>query len=245
MTYRFALNINDEKYPLSPEDGLDIGDLSELTGNLKKTFNQNKKEKCTLSAIENHGYTPNFFTKSEIIYNKFIRVHNDIQEKAINDLTKEEAAYATTLKRILGETKYIEPLDKDKKPLFRLTSKDIDTTAENYSVITTASGLVSEIGSPKLEDSRHIYLHSCDFKIYISAAQEELLKEHFKKNFLEVKFKQRRSSRTGRILNAVLISFKVKPDYTLSESLAQLTQEELNAYEEIKTQDDILKLLRS
>ncbi len=242
---KFALNINDTKSNLTPEDGIDIGDLSELTGHLRKVLDSKKNGKCTLSAIENHGYTPNFSTNSEKVYTNFIQVHKDIQEKSITDLNKEEAQYASTLKKILSNDKYIEPIDKNRQPLFRLTSKDIDATAENYSVLTTNSGIVSEIGSPKLEDARHIYLHNSDYKIYITAAQEQLLKDCYRKGFVELKLKQRRSIKSGRILNAILISFKIKPDTTLAESLSQLSQEELNVFENIQTQDDILTLLRS
>ena len=146
---------------------------------------------------------------------------------------------------MLSADKYVEPIDNEKKPLFRLTAKDIDATAENYSLITTQSGIVSEIGSPKLEDSRHIYLHNFDYKIYITAAQEILLKEHYRKGFIEIKLKQRRSTRSGRILNAVLIAFKVKPEITLRESLSELSKEELIIFENINSADDILTLLRS
>jgi len=243
--YKFALNINDEKNHLSPEDGLDIGDLSELTGTLKKVLQSKKNGKCTLSGVENHGYTPNFFTKSELVYTKFIEVHKDIQEKSVKDLNKDEAAYATTLKKILSTDKYLEPIDKDRRVLFRLTSKDIDTAAENYSVLTNRSGIISEIGSPKLEDARHIYLHNSEYKIYITAVQEQILKEQYRKGVVELKLKQRRSIKSGRVLNAILISIKVKPDSSFSESLSQLTQEELDVFENINTKDDILTLLRS
>lgn len=245
MSYKFALNINDDKQQLSPEDGLDFGDLSDLTGHLKKILNSKKEGKCTLSSIENHGYTPNFITKSEVVYDNFIRVHKNIQEKSINDLTKDEATYANTLKRILSTDKYVEPLDNNKQPLFRLTSKDIESTVENYSVITSQSGIVSEIGSPKLEDNRHIYLHNIDYKIYITAAQEQLLKEQYRKGFVELKLKQRRSIKSGRILNAILITLKVKSEETIAESLSSLTKEELTIFENINTQDDIITLLRS
>lgn len=245
MPFNFALNINDEKQGLTPEDGLDFGDLSELTGHLRKLLSSKKNGKCTLSSIENHGYTPNFTTQSEMVYTNFIRVHRDIQEKSIQDLNKDEATYAISLKKILSTDKYVEPLDNNKLPLFRLTSKDIDATASNYSVITMLSGMVTEIGSPKLEDSRHIYLHNLDYKIYISAAQEQVLKEEYRKGFIEAKLKQRRSTNTGRVLHAILIAFKVKPDITLQESLSQLTQDELSIFENINSSDDILTLLRS
>lgn len=243
--YRFALNINDEKNNLNPEDGLDIGDLSELTGNLKKALQSKKNGKCTLSGVENHGYTPNFSTASEFVYTKFIEVHKDIQEKSVKDLSKDEAQYATTLKKILSTDKYLEPIDNNKKPLFRLTSKDIDTAAENYSVLTTKSGIISEIGSPKLDDERHIYIHNIDYKIYITATQEQILKEHYRKDVVELKLKQRRSIKSGRILNAILVSYKIKPNSTFGESLSTLTQEQLNVFDNIKTKDDLLTLLRS
>jgi hypothetical protein len=243
--YKFALNINDEKNSLKPDDGIDIGDLSELTGQLKAVLNSKEDGKCTLSSIENHGYTPNFATASELVYTKFIRVHKDIQEKAITDLNKAEANYANTLKRILSIDKYVEPIDNNRQPLFRLTSKDIEATAENYSVITSKTGVISEIGSPKLEDNRHIYIHNIDYKIFITAAQEEILKEHYRKDTIEVKLKQRRSIKSGRIINATLISVTIKPDILLSESLSDLSSDELSIFDGIITHDDIIKLLRS
>lgn len=245
MEYRFALNINDDKDQLKPEDGIDVGDLSDLTGHLKKVINSRKEGKCTLFSIENHGYTPNFITKSEVVYSNFIKVHKDIQEKGIADLNKDEAKYASTLKRILSDDKYIEPIDNNRQPLFRLSSKDIDTIAENYSVITSKTGTISEIGSPKLEDKRHIYLHNLDYKIYITDTQEQILKDYYRKGILDLKLKQRRSSKTGRILNANLISIKIKSDISLSAAFGDLSEDELNIFEGINTHDDILKLLRS
>lgn len=245
MNYRFALNINDDKDQFKPDDGLDMGDLSDLTGYLKKVINSRKEGKCTLFSIENHGYTPNFITKSEVVYENFIRVHMDIQEKGIADLNKDEAKYATTLKRILADDKYIEPIDNNRQPLFRLTSKDIDTVAENYGVITTKIGILSEIGSPKLEDKRHIYLHNLNYKIYINDTQEQILKGHYRKGVLDLKLKQRRSSKSGRILNAILIGIKIKSDTTLTSAFESLSDDDLNIFEGITTHDDILKLLRS
>ncbi|HMO63471.1 MAG TPA: hypothetical protein PKC39_15185 [Ferruginibacter sp.] len=245
MMFKFALNINDDNQQLTPENGLDFGDLSELTSHLRKALESRRQGKCVLSSIENHGYTPNFTTESELIYNKFLRVHTDIQEKSIADLTKEEATYANTLKKILSTDKYVEAIDTNRKTLVKLTSKDIETIAENYSVITNQSGIVSEIGSPKLEDNRHIYLHSLDYKIFITAAQEQILKDCYRKGFVELKLKQRRSIKTGRILNATLIDLRIKPDITLAESLSNLSEDELAIFENINTVDDILTLLRS
>jgi hypothetical protein len=245
MSYKFALNINDDNQQLHPQDGLDVGDLSDLTGDLKKILNSKKEGKCTLFSIENHGYTPNFITKSEVVYSNFIKVHKDIQEKGISDLSKDEAKYANTLKRILGDDKYIEPIDNNRKSLFRLTSKDIDTVADNYSVITNRSGIISEIGSPKLEDKRHIYLHNVDYKIYISDVQEQILKDNYRNGVVELKLKQRRSSKSGRILNAILISVTRKLDITLSEVFKDFSVDELSIFEGVSGHDDILKLLRS
>lgn len=243
--FKFAININREVKQLSPKDGLEFGELGALINHLDKAINPKDGYKCTLYSIENHGYTPNFITESKVLYGNFLQVHRNIQEKELTELRPEEAIYAGTLKRILGNDKYVEPLDNDAKPLYRLTAKEIVKGVESYSVITNKSGTISEIGSPKLEDTRHIYLHDTDYKIFITPQQEELLKQQYRSGIIDLKLKQRRSVRTGRIIGAQLITFKIKPELTISESLSTLTDEELSSIGKFETADDILTLLRS
>jgi hypothetical protein len=243
--YKFALNINDEKQGLNPENGLAYGDLGLLINHLDKAINPKDGKKCTLYEISNHGYTPHFNTESKDLYTNFIEVHKNIYEKGINDLKKEEATYANTLKRVLSKDKYVEPLDNDSQPILRILGSEIERGVDTYNVVTNQSGVISEIGSPKLDDTRHIYLHDVDYKIFISNAQEDLLKQYYRNGVLDLKIKQRRSIKTGRVINALLISIKIKQNLTLSESLSTLTNEDLSLFGNINNHEDILTLLRS
>lgn len=243
--FKFALNINNEDQLLTPKNGLPFGELGVLINHLDKAINPKDGKPCVLYSIENHGYTPNFLTESELLYNKFIDVHKNIQERELTELNKEEATYASTLKKILSTDKYVEPIGNDDQPLFRLSGKEIERGVENYSIVTNQSGIISEIGSPKLDEVRHVYLHDVEYKIFITPQQEELLKKYYRDGVVDFKVKQKRSIKSGRIISATLISFKIKPDLTISESLSTLSQEDLSFVDKIETADDILILLRS
>jgi hypothetical protein len=242
---KFALNINREGKSLTPQDGLPFGELGVLINHLDKAINPKDGLKCTLSSVQNHGYTPHFHTESKILYNNFLEIHRNIQEKEVSELKRDEATYANTLRRILSTDLYVEPLDNDDKPLLRLTGKEIEQGVETYGVITTQSGVISEIGSPKLDDTRHIYLHNSDYKIFINPQQEEILKQHYRNGVVELKLKQRRSVKTGRITGAQLVSIKIKSELTLSESVSMLSPEELASLGNFESAEDILTLLRS
>lgn len=241
----FALNINSEKKPLTPKDGLPYGELGILIHHLDKAISPKNGVKCTLSEIRNHGYTPHFTTDNELLYKNFIEIHKSIQEKEISELKSDEATYANTLKRILGDDKYVEPINRESEPIFRLSGKQIEKGVETFSVITTISGIVSEIGAPKLEETRHIYIHNYEYKIFITPVQESLLENCYRRGFVEAKIKQKRSIKTNRITSAQLINIRIKPDITLSDSLAQLSEEELASLGKFESTEDILTLLRS
>lgn len=245
MTITFALNINDDNNSLSPEDGLPFGDLGLLASSLSEAINSKENEKCTLYKIENHGYTPHFITSSKITYQNFIEVHRSIYEKDVNSLTKEEVKYANTLKKVLKKGKYIEALDKDLNPVTKIYSNDIEKGVEAFNSITTITGIISEIGSQKLDDTSHIYLHGVGYKIYISPQQDAELSQYYKGAFLELKVNQRRSIKTGRIVSARLLKSKVKADLSFTESLKSLTAEDLSFLGDIESIDDILSYLRS
>lgn len=243
--FKFALNINTEKEELSPENGLESSSLGVLINHLDKAINPKGGAKSVLYKVENHGYTPNFITGSQVLYDNFINVHKNLQEKKIRELNKEEATYATTLKRILSKDKYVEPLDNDAQPILRLTGKQISKGAETYNVITNQTGVISEIGSPNLEDAIHIYLHNIDYKIFINAQQEEILKQQYRNGEVTLKLLQRRSIKTDRIVSAQLINLQIKEIKTLAESLSSLSDEELSSLGNFKSADDILTLLHS
>ena len=243
--YKFALNINDNKQQLSPKDGLEFGDLGVLIKHLDNAINPQEPAKCTLYDIQNHGYTPHFITSSKNLYTNFIELHQNIYEKSVNDLRREEATYANSLKRILGKDKYVEPLDNDSKPLFRITSEEIEKGVDTYNNITNIAGIVSEIGSQKLDDTSHVYLHGVEYKIYITVQQDAFLKKYYKGAMLDFKIKQRKSIKSGRVVNAHLISIKIKSELTIGESMATLNEDDLSFLKDISSYEDILTLIRS
>lgn len=243
--FKFGLNINAEEYSLTPEDGLAFGELGVLINHLDKAINPQDGNKCTLYSVQNHGYTPHFITNSSLLYGNFIEVHRNIQEKEISELRKTEATYANTLKRILSNDKYVEPLDNTLTPFLRLTGNEIEKGVETYNIVTTQSGIVSEIGSPKLNETRHVYLHNSEYKIFITPQQEELLKGQYRSGVVELKLKQRRSIKTDRIVSAQLLDVRIKPELTLSESLKLLTEEEFSSLTKFESAEDIITLLRS
>ena len=159
MTYEFALNINDETNGLTPTQGLAFGDLGLLAISLDKAISNKDGNKCTLYKIENHGYTPHFTTGSQGTYNNFIEVHKNIYEKGIKNLNKTEANYANTLKKVLPKGTFIEALDTNNKSISKIYPSDIENGVKTFNSITSISGIISEIGSQKLDDTSHIYLH--------------------------------------------------------------------------------------
>jgi len=243
MEYQFALNINDDNNNLNPRQGLDYGELSDLVRNLKGAINVSGW--CSLFAIENHGYTPKFITNTLPIYEGFIEVHRNIGERGLLDLNRQEQVYAATLKKILNKGQFIEALDKDDIPISKIYSNEIEKGVETYQTITNQSGIITEIGAPKLDKTSHIYLDGITYKIYIEPQQDQDLREHYKRSTIDFKLKQRRSVKTNRVVSAQLITYKVKSIKTLSESLKELSQDDLSFLKDVNSYEDIIRLIHS
>jgi hypothetical protein len=241
--FEFALNIGDETGQLSPDNGIKLSELGQLSLDLDNAINAKDGHKCTLFKIENHGYTPHFKTESKLTYQNFIEVHKNVYEKGYANLSKTEKKYATTLKRILTTDRYIEALDQNLQPITRIFPKEIEKSVESFNSITTIVGIISEIGSPKLDDTSHVYLHGIGYKIYISTLQDVELKKYYKDAVLELKVNQKRSIQSGRIISARLIRAKVKANISLTESLKSLTEEDLSLLGNLSNVDDILSFL--
>lgn len=116
---------------------------------------------------------------------------------------------------------------------------------EAFFSITTQSGIISEIGGQKLDDTSHIYLDGIDYRIYIKPEQDAFLRNHYKSSFLDLKVKQRRSIKTGRIISAQLLSIRVKENISFTDSIQKLSKEDLSFLDKINNYEDILALIRS
>ena len=229
MAYEFALNINNEVGELTPKTGMPFGDLGELIKQLDTAIDTRKHGKCILYDVQNHGYTPCFTTDSKTAYEKFIEVHNNIYDRSIADLNKDEAAYANSIKKLLKNGTYLEALDTDHKTIHRIYPDEIEKTVDYYNVTKSISGVISQIGSLKLDKTSHIYLDGHNFKIFITAQQDEQLRQYYRNEdaFLDLKIIQKRSIQSGRVINARLISHKIKLNKTIHESLNELSEDDL------------------
>ena len=229
MPYEFALNINNEALGLTPKNGLPFGDLGELIKQLDLAMDTKKNGKCILFDVQNHGYTPCFITESKITYEKFIDIHNNIYERAIVDLNKSEAAYASRIKKLLKNGTYLEALDTDHNTIRRIYPSEIEKSVDFYRVTKSISGVISQIGAQKLDKTSHIYVDGHDYKIFITAEQDEKLRQCYRNEdaFLDLKIIQKRSIQSGRVLNAELISHKIKLNKTIQESLSELSSDDL------------------
>ena len=114
------------------------------------------------------------------------------------------------------------------------------STSFAFNSITSISGIISEIGSQKLDDTSHIYLHGINYKIYISQLQDAELKKFYKGAVLELKINQKRSVKDGSIISAKLIKTKVKSELSLTQSLQLLSNDDLSFLSDINTIEDIL-----
>jgi hypothetical protein len=136
-------------------------------------------------------------------------------------------------------------LDNDLKPISRIYSNEIEKGVESFYSITSQSGVISEIGSLSLDETSHIYLHGVDYKIYINTDQDTFLRNHYKSTSLELKVKQRRSVKTGRIISAKLLAVRIKEDISFTDSLKRLSKDDLSFLDKINNYQDILALIRS
>lgn len=245
MPYTFALNINDEQGNLTVEDGLPFGDLGSLIKSLDGAIKSTDKQKCTLFAIDNHGYTPHFITKSDKLYENFISVHTNIYEKSIEDLSYNESEYAKTLKKILKEGQYIQAIDANYKTICTIKQKDIEKAIDSYFNIVNKTGIISEIGTKDKSKPNHIYVYGLDYKIYITEQQDSALKNFYKSGKLDFKLRQRVSVETGKIQSAKLLSFKTKNDLSFTESLANIDPTDITFLDNVNTHEDIISLIRS
>ncbi|MBS1630005.1 MAG: hypothetical protein JST27_08085 [Bacteroidetes bacterium] len=238
MPFDFALNINSDAGALSPDKGLDIKQLGPLAQSLGVAIDDGQNSLCTLHDIQNHGYTPHFLTESETIYNNFISVHRNIYERGTSDLSRAERSYANILKRVLKRDQYVQPLDVESKPICKIYRTEIKTDIPHFHSITNVTGIVSEIGGERIDQTTHILLHGLDYRIYITVEQDEQLSPYYKKGVIEFKLKQKRNTKNGQVTSARLITFKVKPANSLYDVLNGLQPDEIPLFNDPSNKDE-------
>lgn len=241
--YKFSLTINDKKKTLKPRHGLDISELGPLIDDLKKAIGDDS-ERCTLSKITNHGYTPNFETESEKQFNNFIEVHRNIYEKPLEELRTKERKYAQTLKSVLHNNRTIQAY-AEKKPIVKISSKEIDRIVETYQVVTEIFGVVAEMGSPGIKKRTHVFVDGYDFKIYTTHEQDNDLKKYYRQLPITFKVRQKRSIQSDKVISAMLLTFSPKTEGKLVRNIEGLGSDDLSFLNSINTPHDIINLLRS
>jgi hypothetical protein len=234
MEYTFSLTINDESQSFSPTQGLDYGDLGLLLHDLKEATDPKDGSICTLYKISNHGYSSNFITESELRYRRFIDVHLNIHNRQVEDLQPKEAKYARRLRRLLISGRYLNPYDMDNQLITTIHGSQIDQTVDSYYSVTTVTGVISQMGAPRLNKGTHVYLDSLDYKIYTSGEQDIELRPHYRSSKLTLSIRQKRSLADNRVINASLMSYRVLSSLNIIESLRSLGADDLTYWQDVQ-----------
>lgn len=243
MSIRFSLTINDPEHSMSPENGVPMCDLGALLCDMFAATDPGDKSKCIMYGVSNHGYTPELITDSNLRYERYVDIHQRIHERGIEDLNNLEAKYARTLKRILKNRLFLEPYDKDQKLITTIHPSEIKNTVNGYYNLTTVYGTISEMGSPSLDKSTHIYLHETNYKIFTTKEQDSALRPNYRIGRLRLKLRQKRSLDTDRVISATLIAFEPMTGLSLVESLATMPDDDFEAFAGMDDQSDLFEYL--
>lgn len=243
--YKFSLKIDDEEHSLTSENGLSFKDLSALLNDLYNVIDPDSGVICTLSQIRGNCYALDFSTEEAQFESNFVRVHKNLEQIPIQDLEKGEAKYAKTIKKILGDKFYMNAYDGNNNKVAQIKSLGVDKEFSTYYTYETVYGVLSELGSKKLDSSsKHIFIDGYNEKIFVPRDLDIKLKEHYGTRRLRVELRQKRSFVDGHVIRAELKSFSVTGDRDLVSNLNQeKEQHPENRFAGINSVEDILNKL--
>lgn len=221
--YEFSLNINNEGQTINRRSGFGISSLGNLLSGLSLATNPGDNSLCILDRIDNHGYTPHFFTQSYDRYRLFINVHRKLIALPISELSREEQRYAGTLKKVLTGGKFLQARDGNNTEIVRINPDLIGKgRLESYHIVTTVHGVIRQIGGRNLTRGTHIMLNGLPYKVMTTAQQDALLGSFYKGAKLRLRIRQKCSLEDGHVLYGVLLDFQVHSNHTLLEGVSQL-----------------------
>jgi hypothetical protein len=244
-TYQFYLKFDDDNKSLSRLRGLTLKELHVLLKALDDVTNLGDNSFISISNIEEGSYMPVIVTDSEVRYNKLVKVHQDLEIMSFDELPKEELKYAEILIRnLLGDNRFLESFDNDQKLISKVTSREIGKEIDSYNVITTISGIISEIGAKTLHGKTHVEVHDLGYRIFTTSEQDIALKKFYRDGRVTFKIKQKITSKKKKVASASLLDFKPANKGSLIENLNTLKQDALLMVKDIHSHEEVLRLIR-
>ena len=220
--YELTLQFDNDSHTLTAYDGLTIHEVGELLSALASAMNLTDKNKVTLSEISGNCYALRFSTQSHVVRDRMIEIHDNISRGDFAGFTKPEKDYTQKLQTILRERYYMRVYDKEKKHLIKIAEIKLPKPPEFYYEIGNIYGCIVGIGSKSLNDPAHIKVDTSSYNIYISAAQENELIHHYKKNRLKLSVKLQFNFETDKVRSAELLSYEVMAENTFFQTAERL-----------------------
>jgi len=244
-TYNFYLKFDDENKSLSRLAGLNLKELYTLLKALDDVTDTGDKSFISISNIEEGSYMPVIITDSESRYNKLLKVHQDLEYKSFDELPADELKYAKSLiKNLLTENRYLESFDNDQKLISKITSREIGKEIDSYNIITSISGIISEIGAKSLHGKTHIEVHDLSYRIFTTPEQDSELKKFYRDGRVTLKVKQKIAIKKKKVASAMLLDFNPSNKGTLMGNLSALKQDDLFIVKDIHSHEEVLRLIR-
>lgn len=101
-------------------------------------------------------------------------------------------------------------------------------TVDHYFVVSSITGVISEIGAPNLRGKTHIDVDGVGYKIFTNDDQDLDLRTYYRSHRVQFKVKQKVSVDKKKVISASLLSYKIHEPFSLFDNLAKLTQDDLS-----------------
>lgn len=243
--YKFFLRFDDENNSLSTKRGLTLKELHLLLKAIDDVTNPGDNSFISISDIEEGSYQIDIITDSLPRYEKIVKVHSNLEYKSFDDLPADELKYAKTLiGNLLINNRFVESYDDKKKLISKVTSKDIGKDIESYFIVTTVSGVISEIGAKTLEGKTHIEIDGVGYKVFTEPDQDKELKKYYRDGKVNFKVKQKIRIKNKKVASATLVDFKPATKGSLMENLSALQKDALLIVKDIHSHEEVLRLIR-
>lgn len=242
MSFKFSIQIDDEKHSLTAERGISIQKLAEFLTALYEAIDLGEGSNCTLSRVRGNCYALDFNTQSESQYGRFKVVHKNLQEISPSSLNPSERKYQKTLNKLLGNNYYLRAYDMDKNVIATLKDFGEDKEIKYYYSQKIIYGIVSEIGGRKVDShNKHIIIDGLGYRINISKEEDLQLKQYYRTHKLRLKVKLKKSLKNSKIISADLMTFSEVSGGKLTENLKKEGFIELEGFKGITTLDQIIE----
>lgn len=226
MSNSFYIRFSDSQQKINPAKGIPISLFSELLSNLEQVIFE-KDSTTFVKEVKNDSYGVLFYSTSIERHNKIKSLHQKLERNELEDVLP----YAKTIKKILQLSEDVVLVtypENDNKVGVKIKSIDLNTEEKfDYSIITSVTGYITEIGSKSMTDRPHIRIDGYDNVIYLSPEDEKALKIHQKEKRLLCKIKKQYA--TNGTFKSELLKYDVLPDLpNIIESLSKLSDDDLD-----------------